>query len=69
MGAPDIANTAYEEARQPHRPAGPTMFGARLLVEWMRNLRGNGSRQSRAFVGAAAARASRPTSKSGSNRT
>ncbi len=34
----DIANTAYEESAKPYAPAGPTMFGARLLVEWLRNL-------------------------------
>ncbi|HOW98020.1 MAG TPA: leucyl aminopeptidase [Kiritimatiellia bacterium] len=34
----DIANTAYEESTKPYAPAGPTLFGARLLVEWLRNL-------------------------------
>lgn len=34
----DIANTAYEESAKPYCPAGPTLFGARLLVEWLRQL-------------------------------
>lgn len=34
----DIANTAWEETPKPYRPAGATMFGAQLLVQWLRQL-------------------------------
>lgn len=34
----DIAGTAWEERDQPYAPAGATLFGARLLVQWIRSL-------------------------------
>jgi leucyl aminopeptidase len=34
----DIAGTAWEEKEQPYGPAGATLFGARLLVEWIQHL-------------------------------
>ena len=36
----DIAGTAWEEKDQPYRTAGATAFGARLLVEWIRQREG-----------------------------
>lgn len=33
----DIAGTAYAEKAQPHRDAGATLFGTRLLLHWMRS--------------------------------
>ena len=49
-GAPwahvDIAATAWLEKEQPHRVAGATLSGARMLIEWLRTvpLKGVGSR-------------------------
>lgn len=34
----DIAGTAWEEKEQPYGPAGATLFGAKLLIEWLRGL-------------------------------
>lgn len=35
----DIANVAWVESPQPYAPPGPTLFGARLLIEWLRRYR------------------------------
>jgi leucyl aminopeptidase len=32
----DIASTAWSPAERPHEPRGPTGFGVRLLLEWLR---------------------------------
>ncbi|MEI7851709.1 MAG: leucyl aminopeptidase [Kiritimatiellales bacterium] len=35
----DIAGTAYEESSKPWTDAGATLFGARTLIEWIKDLR------------------------------
>ncbi len=34
----DIAGTAYEEKERPYSATGATLFGAKLFVEWIKNL-------------------------------
>jgi leucyl aminopeptidase len=38
----DVAGTAWEEKDQPYGPAGATLFGAKLLIEWLRDLEKKG---------------------------